>query len=244
MSTTYSLVQEAQAAAASEFGRMLRRWRMANGWTQYTAKRWATEAGLHDLVRHSGLSELERAVTRSPRNVVFLSLANLNLLIAEKRFNGVRSRDLMDQLEGSRPIVDDNGVPWGPTEFWACHCGLLPVPDWLAAPAAKPAPALSDEQAAALCAGWAEQARGITMATGAGVAGMLAVGGFAPQRLRKQWQAVAMGLATLTAAELKKLWDPEASEWLPAQWLANWQQSLTATGASSGGGVSSEFALI
>lgn len=239
--TTYSLIKEAQDAAATEFGRMLRRWRRLNGWTQYTAKRWAEEAGLGDLIRHSGLSELERGITRSPRNIVFLSLANLNRLVHEERFKGVHSRDLLDQLKGSQAICDDvTGEPWGPEDFWACHAGLLAPPAWLAAPAASPAPVLTSAQAAELCASWADQAREAARAAGAGPAQLMAAGGFAPPRLRQQWQAVVLGLDSLSPEELVAQWDPEASEWRPAQWLAAWRESL-ASAAPGGGGVSSEL---
>ena len=233
MSTTYSLIKAEQDAAAILFGRMIRRWRKANGWTQYTAKRWADEAGLDSVIRHSGLSELERAITRSPRNLVFLSLANLNRLVHEERFEGVRSRDLLDQLKGSQAICDEAGDPWGPEAFWACHAGLLEPPAWLATPAHNPAPQLTSAQASDLCTDWADQAREAARAAGAGPAQLMAAGGFALPRMRQQWQAVVLGLATLSPQELAELWDPAASEWRPAQWLASWSESLR---APAGGG--------
>jgi transcriptional regulator with XRE-family HTH domain len=236
MQSTYSLIKEAQDAAAVEFGKLIRRWRERNNWTQYTAKRWADEAGLGDVIRHSGLSELERGITRSPRNVVFLSLANLNLLVHEQQFQGVRSRDLMDQLKGSRAICDETtGEPWGPGEFWTCHAGLLPPPDWLAPPPAHPRPELDDEQAAELCAGWGDQAREAARAAGAGGAQLMAIGGYAPPRLRQQWQGVALGIDVFTAQDLAGLWDPAGGGWLPEQWLTAWREAL-----SGGGGVSPE----
>jgi transcriptional regulator with XRE-family HTH domain len=234
--STYSLIRETQDAAAVEFGRMLRRWRSVNGWTQYTAKRWATEAGLEETIRHSGLSELERGITRSPRNVVFLSLANLNRLVHEQQFKGVRSRDLLDQLKGSRAICGEStGEPWGPAEFWSCHAGLLPAVSWLAPLPAHPMPELDDEQAAELCAGWGDQAREAARAAGAGGAQLMAIGGFAPPKLRQQWQGVALGIDAFSAQELAGLWNPDGGGWLPEQWLAAWRESL-----SGGGGVSPE----
>ena len=232
--STYSLIKEAQDAAAVEFGKMLRRWRGANGWTQYTAKRWADEAGLGELIRHNGLSELERGITRSPRNVVFLSLANLNRLVHDQQFKGVRSRDLLDQLKGSRAICGADGDPWGPAEFWSCHAGLLPVPDWLAPPPAHSMPELDDEQAAELCAGWGDQAREAVRAAGAGSAQLMAIGGHAPPRLRQRWQSVALGIDAFTAQDLAGLWDSAGGGWLPEQWLASWRASLSPT--SGGGG--------
>jgi transcriptional regulator with XRE-family HTH domain len=235
MTTTYSLIKSQQEQAAIEFGRMLRRWRMVNGWTQYTAKRWSDEAGLETVIRHSGLSELERGITRNPRSVVFLSLANLNGLVYRQEFTGVRSRDLLDQLKGSRAICDEaTGEPWGPAEFWACHAGILAVPPWLAPPPSNPAPTLTDDQADELCASWADQAREATRAAGAGPAGLMAAGSHAPAKLRQRWQGVVMGLDSWDPEELRELWDPEASEWLPAQWLAAWKEGLHSTPPGGG----------
>jgi transcriptional regulator with XRE-family HTH domain len=239
MTTTYSLIKQAQDQAATEFGRMLRRWRKLNGWTQYTARRWADEAGLGELIRHSGLSELERGITRSPRNVVFLSLANLNALVHQGDFKGVRSRDLLDQLKGSQAICDDTtGEPWQPEDFWACHAGIKAPPTWLDLPLISPAPTLTDDQAAKLCTSWADQARDAARAAGAGPAQLMAAGGVAPARLRQKWAGVVMGIGSFTADELAEQWDAEASEWRPAQWLAAWKESLTP--AAPGGGVSSD----
>lgn len=237
MATIYSLIKEDQDRAAQEFGRMLKRWRAANAWTQYTAKRWAAEAGLEEVIRHSGLSELERGLTKSPRNVVFLSLANMNKLVHLQQFKGVHSRDLIDQLKGSRAICDEAGEPWGAETFWACHAGLEAgaPPAWLAAPPRSPVPVLSADQAAELCAGWADQAREAARAAGAGPAQLMAAGGFALPRMRQRWQGVVVGLDSFTAEDLAGLWDPEASEWKPAQWLAAWRESLTQS-ASGGGG--------
>jgi transcriptional regulator with XRE-family HTH domain len=228
--STYSLIKEAQDAAAVEFGKVIRRWRAHNGWTQYTAKRWADEAGLEKVIRHSGLSELERGITRSPRNLVFLSLANLNLLVHEQQFRGVRSRDLMDQLKNSRAICGPDGEPWGPGEFWKCHAGLMPPPDWLAPLPAHPMPELDGEQAAEICAGWGDQAREAVRAAGAGGAQLMAIGGYAPPRWRQRWQGCILGIDAFTAQELAGLWNPDGGGWLPEQWLAAWREALSGGG--------------
>jgi transcriptional regulator with XRE-family HTH domain len=233
--STYSLIKESQDAAASEFGKMIRRWRSLNGWTQYTAKRWAQEANLEAVIRHSGLSELERGITKSPRNVVFLSLANVNNLIHTQQFKGVRSRDLLDQLKGSRAILNADDEPWGPAEFWMCHCGLLAPPDWLLPPPAHPMPDLDDDQAAKLSANWGDQAREAVRAACAGGGRLMSVGGFAPPKLRQQWQDVVLGVEVFTAEELAPLWDPDGGAWAPEQWLAAWRETLEPP-ASGGGG--------
>lgn len=235
MATSYSLIRAQQADAAIQFGKMLRRWRVANNWTQYTAKRWAEEAG-HPSISHSGLSELEQAKTRAPRAGVFLSLAELNERVANADFSGVRSRDLLDQLKGSIPIAHEDGRPWGPADFWECHCGLRAAPAYLSTPAEHPCPKLTNEQAAELCGSWAAQARQLVATRGGKPADLMRVGASAPARFRDAWASVALGLATWSPHELAEVWDPQENEWRPAAWLAKWADSLPRPLSGGGGG--------
>ena len=235
MPSTYSLVRERQEEAALGFGAMLVRFRKLNGWTQYTAKKWADEAG-HPSSSHSGLSELERGLTRHPRTAVFLSLAEMNQRIAEQDFAGVRTRDLLDVLKGSRAITSEDGSPWGPAEFWSCHAGLISPPAWLAPPALNSAPLLTPEQAADLCAAWAKQARELVMLSGGGIADLLRARRAAPDKAREKWGDVLLELGSYTPEELQGVWDEVASEWAPAQWLASWAATLPPVGGGGGGG--------
>jgi len=240
--STYSLIRASQAESARQFGLMLRRWRVANGWTQYTAKRWADEAG-HPGLGHSGLSELENGLVKNPRAGVFLALGEQNARIAAQDFAGVRSRDLRDQLAGSLPIADDEtGVPWGPAEFWACHAGMATprVPEWLAPAPIHPAPQLDAAAAADLCASWSEQARELVRSKGGKPADLLRAGAAAPAKHREQWGLVVMGLGVFTPEQLQATWDEKASEWAPAQWLAAWAATLD----PSGGGESKSRSLL
>ena len=45
MPSEYRYIEAKQLEAGQQFGRMLRRWRELNHWTQYTAYKWAKEAG-------------------------------------------------------------------------------------------------------------------------------------------------------------------------------------------------------
>ncbi len=223
--SVYSLTKEQQDAAADEFGAMLRRWRLMNGWTQYTAVNWAKEAGL-TAICHSGLSELERGLTKNPRVGLFLSLASLNALVHAQDWSGVRSRKLLDQLKTSRAITDQDGNPWGPEQFWSCRAGLLAPPDWLAPPKHNPAPLLSAEQAEELCTSWATAARRIARQTGAGRRGLDQLRQMAPVASRRDWADVLDEQLIWTPEQLALGWDPAASEWQPALWLAQWEAEL------------------
>jgi transcriptional regulator with XRE-family HTH domain len=215
---------------------MLRRWRQICGWTQYTAKHWAEEANLGTGSR-SGLSELERGLTRHPRAGVFLDLAEMNLRIHQRDFSGVRSRELMDRLQTSRAILDAAGEPWGPSEFWSCHAGLLAPPEWLGAPSLSPAPVLTPEQAADLSAAWARQARELVQLASGSASDLLRATNAAPVRVRERWGLVLLGLSSYSPEELESHWDAEASEWAPSQWLNDWAATLSPAG---GGGGNSE----
>ncbi len=233
MGTIYGLTKQQQALAATEFGAMLRRWREFNGWSQYTCSNWAAESGI-DEIAHSGLSELERGLTRDPRVSLYMALATVNSHIHAQNWRGVTSRKLMDQLKGSRAICSQDGQPWGPAEFFACRAGLLAPPDWLAAPPRNPAPLLSVIDAENLCDEWAYQARQAARDSGAGRAGLDQARTFAPARERDRWADVLARLHSYSPEELAGLWDEAESEWLPAQWLAAWKASLL---VAAGGGL-------
>jgi transcriptional regulator with XRE-family HTH domain len=227
-------IRENQEQSARAFGAMLRRWRERNGWTQYTAARWADESG-HPGISHSGLSELENGLTRHPRLAVFLALAEQNMRVAAGDYSGVRTRALRDQLHDSQAITHPDGTPWGPTEFWECHAGLRQAPEWLASAPVNPAPLLSADQAAELCSSWADRARVLVREAGGGPADLMKIAGAAPVRHRQQWGLVALGLASYSPNELRELWNPNASEWQPSQWLEAWGRSLAEPGPNAGG---------
>lgn len=58
MSAEYRYIEAKQLEAGLQFGRMLRRWREMNHWTQYTAYKWAKEAGF-EVMAPSTLSVFE-----------------------------------------------------------------------------------------------------------------------------------------------------------------------------------------
>jgi len=223
--SVYGQIQDAQDAAAVAFGAMLRRWRIQNGWTQYTAGNWAKESG-NRSIPHSGVSELERGMTKNPRIESFLNLGNMNLLIHQQDWTGVKSPKLKLELEGSRAITDPDGNPWGAAEFWACRAGLLEPPAWLAPPISNPAPVLTSRQAEDLCLSWAAQARRVARQTGAGRRGLDQLRQMAPVVDRRIWADVLAEQATWTPEELAGQWDAEESEWIPALWLSQWAAAL------------------
>jgi transcriptional regulator with XRE-family HTH domain len=110
-----------------EFGRMLRRWRELNSWTQYTGYKWAKEAGFQ-VMAPSTLSVFENGLAPKPRPESFFALAEINRRLAVRDFSGVHSRELLVLIRAAQPLTGDDGKVWGPADFWSCHLGLVAVP--------------------------------------------------------------------------------------------------------------------
>jgi len=234
-------VRAAQAEAAVEFGAMLRRWRERMGWTQYTAIDWAAQAAEpFTSLPHSGLSELENGKTKHPRTPLFLYLGELNARVAAGDYKGVSTRKVIDALKGSIPILDEHGEPWGPAEFWACFAGIKAIPDWLQPRPLTPAPELTMTAACDLGDGWREEV--LRVGAAAGLRPLAAVGQFIRTCPASAREALEDGFAGGFTVELvATCWDPEAGEWGPTAWIADWAQALAGrSAAQSGGGRSSE----
>lgn len=234
MASQYRLIEAAQVEAAQAFGRMLRRWRELNGWTQYTAEKWAAESGFI-LLRHSNLSQLENAKTQ-PRFRTFLCLSETNRRLAIQDYSGVTSRDLKDLLVGAQPLTDDSGLVWGPSQFWECHHGLRAVPSKYQVMSVAP-PLLSDEQATAKSAEWRTRVLEAARVSGLKPIEMLSQAAKVPPAAqREHFQAVLTGLVEYTPQELEQLWDGSTATWLPEQWVQRWIEDTSHQQAVAGGG--------
>ena len=230
----YQLIKEAQADANQAFGQMLRRWREINGWTQYTPEKWAFEAGFIAL-RHSNVSQLENA-KGTPRFKTYLCLAEMNRRLGLKDLSGVRSRDLKDLLTGSEPLVDGDGLLWGPAQFWECQHGLRAVPEKYQVVTHAP-PTLSNERASTMSRDW--RSRVLAAARGAGLKPIEMLSRAAkvpPAAQRDHFQSVLTGLVEYTPAELSALWDGAQATWLPELWVNRWVENLDQEPNPLGGG--------
>jgi transcriptional regulator with XRE-family HTH domain len=203
---------------------MLRRWRTLNGWTQYTAAQWAQEAGDFESAPHSGLSELENGHVKNPRSGTFIRLAEVNHRVHHADFHGVRSRKIKDELQGSRSIVDEQGKPWGPAQFWECHSGLLGVPAHLAPVPTTPAPDLTDDHASELSDSWRQAIYGAGRARK--LSPMKACQDFLRGVPAQHREAVESGLLMdFTTADLLPLWDPIKGGWWVQAWVDSWLEA-------------------
>ena len=109
---TYETLLAEQARHRAAFGQMLRRWRVAaNGWTCYGPASLAELRGFRP-VPYGLWQQLEQGLAGELQSTTFFALGELN------------------HQPGIVPLGDWDGetTRWGPTEFWACSCGLRPVP--------------------------------------------------------------------------------------------------------------------
>jgi hypothetical protein len=107
---TYEQLLAEQAEHRQAFGWMLIRWRAANDWGIYGPARLAERRGFR-AVPYGLWQQLERGTAGELQSVTFMALGELN-------------------QHAAVPLGDWDGeaTTWTPTEFWACYCGLLPVP--------------------------------------------------------------------------------------------------------------------
>jgi transcriptional regulator with XRE-family HTH domain len=225
MTSAYQTYVDRQAAAREQFGRMLRLWRERNGWTQYTVERWGREAGFR-TVSSGNISMVEQGKAGDLRAQAHFQLADVNRRIAEQQWGRIRSPELRQALQEATAIRGDDGQLWGPTEFWSCYVGLLPVPQEFRRPDSAPMPEISDDLAAQLSGQWRQQftqeasQRGLDpIETLQGVARQ------APAAQRKALRSVLAAFRDYESAELADLWE---GEWLPERWIHLWSEGLEA----------------
>jgi len=116
------------AAAAIRFGRGLRRWRIAQGWSQNTAQDWGRAVGIIHVF-NSQWSQLENGVLRGARPSLFRALGGMNELLAAGQYGPITDRALLDRVKAAEPIRHSDGHPWDGADFYAAYSGLLEWPE-------------------------------------------------------------------------------------------------------------------
>ena len=97
---------------------------------------------------------IEQGKAGELRQRAFWQLWELNRRIASGDWGRIGDAELRRKLEAATPLGDEAAPVWGPLEFWACYCGLRPVPP---AFASTPAPLIGARQAAVLSSRWRRQ---------------------------------------------------------------------------------------
>ena len=104
---------EQQGENRAAFRRMLLNWRRRNGWSRYTARSWAEEAGFN-AISFGNLSVIEQAKAGELRQKLFWQLGELNPHNDAKEWGSVKSPAIKEKLEGAIPLGEDNCPVWTP----------------------------------------------------------------------------------------------------------------------------------
>ena len=132
-SLSYTELVEQQETSREAFGLMLLNWRLRCGWSLDTACRAAADTKVETLA-YGTLAKIEKGEAGDLRREEFFQLAELNRRVAQSDWSHVTEKKLHPLLEQAKPIGDTNLAVWGAVEFWACYCGLRPVPVELQSP--------------------------------------------------------------------------------------------------------------
>lgn len=118
--------------ARETFGRFLRNWRKANGWVITTPQDWAKACpeiiapGLR--VSSGQWANLENAQIKQAQPSTFLQLAALNLALTSKQRGRISDALLKERVQSAKPVLRDDGSPWGAEDWFACYIGNLEGP--------------------------------------------------------------------------------------------------------------------
>jgi len=220
---TYQAVLDWQDESRRSFGKMLLNWRRRNGWTQYTACEWGTEAEF-EVISYGNLSVIEQGKAGELRQKAFFQLEELNRRLAEKDWGPVKSQRLKDQLKEAEPLRGDDDKLWDAVDFWSCYIGYAPVPRSYQA---APAPTLTPKRAEEICQKWRQHVRRVIKEGGLDVTQaleQLVMG--APKEHQKRFAEV-LAIDDYSSVELAQLW-VDGEEFLPEQWISAWEQTALA----------------
>ncbi len=220
---SYQAVLDWQDESRRAFGKMLLNWRRRNGWTQYTACEWGTEAEF-EVISYGNLSVIEQGKAGELRQKAFFQLEELNRRLAEQDWGPVKSQRLKDQLKDAEPLRGDDQKLWDAVDFWSCYIGYVPVPKTYQA---APAPTLTSKRAEELCQKWRQHVRRVIKEGSLDVTKALEqlVKG-APQEHQKRFSEV-LAIDDYSSVELAQLW-VDGEDFQPEQWISTWEQKTLA----------------
>ena len=219
----YQELLDRQPESRTAFGRMMLNWRLSNGWTQYTACKWAKEAGF-ETISYGNLSVLEQGKAGELRQKAFFQLNELNRRLAwQKDLTKIGDINLRSLIEKARPIAcDDYGI-WDAIDFWKCYTGFIEVPYRYRS---SPAPTLSSKAAKELCNQWRYIFKVVlrqSMENGESAFDVLSTFvNFAPAEMRSNFSAMLLG-EDYTPSQLQLLWVD--GQYLPGVWMRGWGDS-------------------
>lgn len=225
MPTSFDSLRDEVRQAALEFGRMLRRWRLANGWAQDTSQLWGEAAGIPHVYA-SQWSQLETGNAKNPGPLMFRCFGVLNQRLASKEYGPITSLGLRERVQAGKPLEHPDGRPWQGSDFFAAYVGELAWPD-LPDPAAPPK--LTAVQASEITERYRSTFQRLVKRSKleplAAAVQLLEHVDPTPQ-VRQDFQGVLLGFRDYTPEQLTQLWDGAAHK--PQTWLDRWEEELKA----------------
>lgn len=216
MLPTYQDVLDRQPECRRAFGEMLLNWRLSNGWTQYTACKWAKEAGF-ETISYGNLSVLEQGKAGELRQKAFFQLGELNRRLDHgKNLLAIKDIGLRSLVENARPLCA-LGITWNAVDFWSCYTGYIEVP---AHYKTSPAPIVLPKKAKELSDKWRSRLQAALRQRNAVPAALFfTLVNQAPDAERARFSEILL-FDSYTPAELQLLW--RDGRFLPDTWFDQW----------------------
>ena len=116
------------ADPALTFAITLKRWFASNGWPQKITDDWARDVGNTTGPWASQVCNAMAAKGYNPKAEFFLALAAFNQTVASQDLLGIKDTKLKDRLTNAKPLLLEDGTPYGGAEFWSLYAGLIRPP--------------------------------------------------------------------------------------------------------------------
>lgn len=221
----FDALREELRDSALAFGRMLKRWRLANGWAQDTSQLWGEVAG-SPHVYASQWSQLETGNTKNPGPLMFRCFGVLNQRLAAKNYGAIPNITLRERVQGGKALMHPDGRPWRGSDFFAAYVGEL---DWPELPDPAAPPKLTTEQAAEITDAYRNRFQRLVKRSALeplAAAVQLLEHVDPAQQVRQEFQGVLLGFRDYTPERLTQLWDGVCHK--PQRWMDDWEERLRA----------------
>ena len=119
--------------AREAFGDVLKAWFARNNWPQSITETWAKSCGIPG----PWASQISPAINYKldPKAAFFVALGNFNMAVAERDVLSVTNERVRNLLQKGEPLCHDDGVPYGPDDFFKLFVGMIkPPPEFLKEP--------------------------------------------------------------------------------------------------------------
>ena len=113
-------------SAREAFGDVLKAWFARNKWPQSITETWAKSCGSPG----PWASQISPAINYKldPKAAFFVALGNFNTAVAERNVLSVTNERVRQLLLKGEPLCHDDGVPFGPDDFFKLFVGMIQPP--------------------------------------------------------------------------------------------------------------------